>query len=1076
MNDEYDAPRHYLGVMVSSTFTDLEEHRAALIEAIEGQAMFPVAMEHDVARPDGTVIESSLRKVHEASAYIGVIGHKYGQIPDSAELNPGGFSLTELEFREARRIRRPMLIFIMGEDHQVKPADVERNQVKATKLAAFREDVKRESEDSPIERVYYEFNSLRDFERAAWQSVAELRRFLDALDAGASGDPPDDTHGIPRPPVLYAEPRFIGSHAFVGRAAELGTLSSWAVSADTRPVLLFDAIGGTGKSMLTWEWTVNHASGARADWAGVFWYSFYEQGAVMTDFCRRALAYMTGQPLAKLQLERQPELSRLLLKQLQSRPWLLVLDGLERIMVAYQRYDAAQLADEEAGLGDEIGRRDPATAIRPLDDELLRALTGAGPSKILITSRLVPRTLLNQAGRPIPGVLHKSLGGLHPPDAEALLRACGLHGSSWLIQDYLRRHCDCHPLVTGILAGLVYDYLPDRGNFDRWASDSRYGRRLNLAGLDLIQKRNHILSAALSALPDRSRQLLSTLALLSEAVDYDTLQALNPHLHPSPTLPPGWRLVARSPRRRHSDLERDASAVPADPQVAGLELSRTVRDLERRGLLQYDRQAGRYDLHPVVRGFAAGSLDTEDRDRYGQRAVDYFSQRSRVPYERAETLDDVRNALQLVHALFQIGRGHEALPVFRDGLIDALFVNLEESPEVVSLLRPFFDPDWTSPLASLSSLDISYIAGEAAFAFYNLGDLIQSLAIHEIAVQKDLEIRNWPSLQASMARMAKIFAEQNHLALQDEYVRLELGVAKLTDDAGDLFRSRCDRFEQLVELGLWEDAESMWQTLHGTGLSNLPRTIYRPGMAEAACALLHFRQGRLTEEWLAHAEGLAQSGLNRPSVRALYALRAEWHLERREPAHALESLHEAIRMTREAHLDDTHLGARLALARFRLGRLPDARAEAIRLSSESGPVRLALAELWDAIGDAGPAVSHARAAYQWAWADGEPFVHRYQLDRAKALLKRLGGDIPALTAFDPDREHEQLPPSVLTVRKVLADLRGEWEQGPRPAAPDVNHSSPTNDQTAWWPNTASEWSKKATDKAADLPNDVLRDH
>ena len=367
--------------------------------------------------------------------------------------------------------------------------------------------------------------------------------------------------------------------------------------------------------------------------------------------------------------------------------------------------------------------------------------------------------------------------------------------------------------------------------------------------------------------------------------------------------------------------------------------------------------------------------------------------------------------------------------MFRDGLIDALFFNLEENPEVVSLLRPFFGPDWTSPLASLSKIDTSYVAGNAAFAFYNLGELEQSLAIHEVAVQKDLEIRNWTSLQASLARMARIFAEQNHLARQDACVRLELEVAKLTGDAADLFRSRYDRFEQLVELGQWEDAEVIWLTFHRME-RNWPRTIYRPGMAEAACALLDFQQGSLTEEWLAHAEGLAHSGLNRPSVRALYALRGEWHLERREWAPALESLHEAIRTTREAHLDDTHLEARLALARFRLGHLPDARAEAIRLSNESGPVQLALAELWDAIGDAGPAASHARAAYQWAWADGEPFVHRYQLDRARALLKRLGGEIPALAAFEPDREHEQLPPSPLTVRKVLTDLRGDWRRGP----------------------------------------------
>ena len=61
-------------------------------------------------------------------------------------------------------------------------------------------------------------------------------------------------------------------------------------------MLLFEAIGGAGKSMLTWEWTAP-VSAARDDRAGTFWYSFYEKGAVMADFCRRTLAYMTGQPL-----------------------------------------------------------------------------------------------------------------------------------------------------------------------------------------------------------------------------------------------------------------------------------------------------------------------------------------------------------------------------------------------------------------------------------------------------------------------------------------------------------------------------------------------------------------------------------------------------------------------------------------------------------------------------------------------------------------------------------------------------------------------------------------------------------
>ncbi len=75
------APRLYPGVMVSSTFTDLGDHRAALIKAIKGQGMTDVAMENDSAKPGVDVIESSLQMVRDCSAYIALIGNKYGQTP-----------------------------------------------------------------------------------------------------------------------------------------------------------------------------------------------------------------------------------------------------------------------------------------------------------------------------------------------------------------------------------------------------------------------------------------------------------------------------------------------------------------------------------------------------------------------------------------------------------------------------------------------------------------------------------------------------------------------------------------------------------------------------------------------------------------------------------------------------------------------------------------------------------------------------------------------------------------------------------------------------------------------------------
>ena len=410
--DKNSPPRHYLGVMVSSTFDDLEKHRAVLIKAIKGQELTDVAMENNSAKPDVDVIDSSLQMVSDASAYIAVISHKYGQIPISPDRNPDKLSIFELEFNQAQQLERPTLLFIMGDEHPVRKADVETDPVKSEKLNAFRERAKQMKPNSQVHRVYATFDSLEEFSSQANQAVADLRRYLDDQNKSTTATLPRtpvpstaEIDPIPKPPSFYAEPPYIGSHKFVGRQAQLELLNDWAQAADAHPVLLFDAIGGSGKSMLTWEWTTKYSNRVRGDWAGRFWYSFYERGAIMADFCQHALAYITGKPLDKFKNIKTLELSELLMHQLQAHPWLLVLDGLERVLVFYHRFDAAQVPDDVVNSPtDPIVNRDACLSIRPEDDDLLRALTAAVPSKILVTSRLIPRVLLNAANQPIPGV------------------------------------------------------------------------------------------------------------------------------------------------------------------------------------------------------------------------------------------------------------------------------------------------------------------------------------------------------------------------------------------------------------------------------------------------------------------------------------------------------------------------------------------------------------------------------------------------------------------------------------------------------------------------------------------------
>lgn len=1028
-------PRQYPGVMISSTFRDLKEHRAALIKAIKGQELADVSMENDAAKLVD-VIESSIQMVQNGSAYIAIIGSKYGQIPKCPRRNPDKLSITELEFNEAQRLNRPILLFIMGEKHSVLEADVETNASKRRKLRAFRERAKKMN-DSSVQRVFATFDSLKEFKEKVALSIAELRRHLTGSDS------------IPKPPAFYAEPAYISSHKFVGRQAQLDILNDWALAADPHPILLFEAIGGAGKSLLTWEWTTKHATNIRKDWIGRFWYSFYERGAIMADFCRRALTYITGQPLEDFRKKKTLELGEMLLHQLQAQPWLLILDGVERVLVAYHRFDAAQLADEEAGTTDQIAHRDPCAAIRPEDDDLLRALAAAAPSKLLLTSRLTPRVLLNPSNQGIQGVLRVPLPGLRPADAKDLIRACGVRGKSQAIQSYLKRHCDCHPLVTGALAGLINDYFPDRGNFDAWAADPAYGAQLNLAQLDLVQKRNHILHTALAALSEESRRLLSMLALLSEAVDYPLLSALNPHLPPEPeevakprSPEDVWRRESMSgdekkqaqqeyqaALRRREEYEQALKTRLQSPEflAARQELAKTVRDLERRGLLQYDAQSRRYDLHPVVRGIAAGGLREEEKGRYGQRIVDYFSQQTHNPYEDAETLDDVRNGVHIVRILLQIGRKRNAWANYYPDLGNALFYNLEADAEILSLLRPFCPHGWATLPTDLSETSGCYLVNDAATALRNISETKEALTAYGAALLGLLRTKNWRDLCRVLNGISSLLSTQSRgLAKQECCLLLALDIAALCDTKQEIFCTRLNRFRQLAQLGKWRNAEAMWKPLDRMG-RNWQRIVYRSGMAEHAYARFCFWQGDLIEKHLAHAERLAKSGKDRSLIRDLHGLRGEWQIERGRWAPAAESFHEAVRMAREVGQIDAGAETGLAIAKFHLDQLPDPHREAERLAKTKKPVHRPLAELWLAIGDREQAKKHAIEAYKWAWADGEPYVHRYELNKTTALLEQLGAEIPTLLPYDPAKD-EKLPwedEVVAAIKKLQAEKEAE---------------------------------------------------
>jgi tetratricopeptide (TPR) repeat protein len=1013
-------PKNYRAIMVSSTYLDLKEHRKKVIAAVENLGFKANVMEHSGARSDLNVIDTSLKMVEDSAAYIAIIGHKYGQIPKSDKDNRKGVSITELEFDKALALNRPILLFIMNDDHPAIPAHIETDPAKSKKLKAFLARAKRMKADTSVERVYETFSSIEELSVAANAAIGRLTRILSPeADAARPQTPAQTTDASTvAPPQLAAIPKYLGSHEFVGRKAELQTLDDWCGPADPHPMLLFEAMGGSGKSMLAWEWLTRHALEERSDWAGRFWYSFYERGAVMSDFCRQALSYITQKPVRTFARLRTQELSKLLLDQLERRPWLIVLDGLERILVAYHRYDAAQLPDEEVEqAADIVGSRDPRSAIRPEDDELLRQLAAVAPSKILVSSRLTPLALVNRSNLPVPGVRREPLAGLRPRDAEKLFRAAGVVGNSSAIQSYLQTNCDCHPLVVGALAGLINNYPHDRGNFDRWAADSHHGGALNLAKLDLVQRRNHILRAALDALAPESSQVLQYLSLLQGGADFATLQALNPHVPPRPAMVDeprdpeqsfSWHHMsdaqrsvarkafdsARAERNRYLKALRDWSCNGA-VLAAPAKLESTIFDLERRGLLQYDRVDKRYDLHPVVRGITVGRIGGTDTLEFGQKVVDHFTSRQHDPWEQAQSLDDVADGLQVMRVLLRMGKTSEALDHYRSDLASALHYNLNAREEIKALLVPFFPDGFLNEPVETTGLDRSYLLNEAALSC--LDDKESICAVLEKAINADIDDQNHIPLPVTIINLTHSVRPAAKRRLANLALEVELE-GPLTKNG---FFSKLRLYQLAAERGDIEEADRLWPELENAERPTL-RTLYRPGDAELSRASDLYDRGQPDETLLSNAEEIAIAGRNRSVISELSFLRGRIEFDKGDYAGAVDRFSKVVAMARGVGAEDVGAEAWLILSRLRAGEKFDASAEAARLASKQ-PTYSTVA-LFEQLGDREGAVRCALVFHTKAAADGIPYTYAHGLRLVRELLTRLGENLPEVPVYDPDQD------------------------------------------------------------------------
>lgn len=111
-------------VFVSSTFSDLKEHRATVQEAIRQLGAVDVSMEHFGARDARPSAECARIILHESDSFVGIYAHRYGYVPTGSRK-----SITEAEFDAAYHAKLPRFTYVVDEEAPWNPKHIDSGQL-----------------------------------------------------------------------------------------------------------------------------------------------------------------------------------------------------------------------------------------------------------------------------------------------------------------------------------------------------------------------------------------------------------------------------------------------------------------------------------------------------------------------------------------------------------------------------------------------------------------------------------------------------------------------------------------------------------------------------------------------------------------------------------------------------------------------------------------------------------------------------------------------------------------------------------------------------------------------------------
>ncbi|WP_432560171.1 DUF4062 domain-containing protein [Granulicoccus sp. GXG6511] len=958
----------------------LDSYRARVIQVVRRYGFEPVFMEEFT--PDRRPPASYCRElVQGCDAMVLLVAHRYGSLVPGEDR-----SYTELEYDTA--IELPdvdLMAWIVDDNCPWRPAEIDQ--------ADDRDRLERFKQKLGTHTVG-RFADPEGFQEQIAYALADLRQRLNTREAGRSRAPtvvPPHRRNLPRAPEKAAFPVYVGGLTFTGRTEQLEWLDSWANGTDG--VAVIEAIGGTGKSALTWEWFSDRAPAAIDGLAGRFWWSFYDSSNTLRKFQQVLLAYLTGCAPAEAEALDAVALADAVLHELEARPFLVVMDGFERLLNAYHRFDASTVTD------DEVDRllKDHARAVTdPNAHDFVRRLATLRTSKVLISSRLLPDALTGFGNILLRGVSHLRLPGLRTTETRHLLSKLGVQNSHSEVKLFFDR-LDNHPLLIGIVAGLVRKHRPAPGDFDAWVADPQAGQRFTVAGLSITERSHHILEQALAGLDNETLVLLQGLAITGGAMTWEMVQIINPFLPGDPLrirAPwPQWLqdfVKSRQARERIEQLD--------DPREPLTRLDAALSDLQDRGLLWWNTQSNTYDLHPVVRAYASeGTSDVTRRAANVRLGRDHFGRvASTEDPARVNSVEDLVNTIQFFRALLGAGAYEGATRLWQDKLHDALLHRLGANLVVVQLL--------TDCAGSAAADPDGVLEWYLAWAEGGMGRLSQALARRLRCLQRSIERRRADHLLPALNNVVESLSAMERSADETAYRSwLSDFTTVLDSQPGDLARLELYHLIDLMSAERYPQALRQCDLLE-RGPDNPLDPHWRSSIAGMrARAVLRMGQDpgwqvRLTDQ---------RFGTSMAAREEWAAFVWEWAVQQGDWGLAHEAAMQTDRLARVQGQESLPVEVAWALAQ--LGRRDEAAAAVdsalLRFDRVHPALRphYATAQALLALDRPAEAITHADLTYRQAWADG-PSTHSPRAVRlAGELLAELGMTPPALPerASDP---------------------------------------------------------------------------